>query len=169
MQMPQHERPDTGRRVAAVEPLREKILRAFCFHNKPIHTILQDFFGRGLFLLSDSPWCSKPRDLIDFAGILIHERVEVYDVTNGSRFATYAIEGERGSGTICINGAAAHLCRPGDLVIICAYVGLTPGEAEKHTPMVLLLDEKNRIKKRKGVLIWAPSSDFIDRLSQRSC
>jgi aspartate 1-decarboxylase len=88
------------------------------------------------------------RDLLDAAGILIHERVEVYDVTNGSRFATYAIEGERGSGTICINGAAAHLCRPGDLVIICAYVGLSPSEAEKHTPMVLLLDEKNRIKKR---------------------
>ncbi len=87
------------------------------------------------------------RDLLDASGILIHERVEVYDVTNGSRFATYAIEGERGSGTICINGAAAHLCRPGDLVIICAYVGLTPTEAEKHVPRVLLLDEKNRVKK----------------------
>ncbi len=86
------------------------------------------------------------RDLLDAAGILIHERVEVYDVTNGSRFATYAIEGQRGSGVICINGAAAHLCRPGDLVIICAYVGLTPEEARLHEPTVLLLDEKNRVK-----------------------
>jgi aspartate 1-decarboxylase len=86
------------------------------------------------------------RDLLDAAEILIHERVEVYDVTNGSRFATYAIEGARGSGVICINGAAAHLCRPGDLVIICAYVGLTTEEARAHVPRVLLLDEKNRVK-----------------------
>lgn len=86
------------------------------------------------------------RELLDLAGILIHERVEVYDVTNGSRFATYAIEGARGSGVICINGAAAHLCKPGDLVIICAYVGLTPEETTRHVPKVVLLGEGNRPK-----------------------
>ena len=86
------------------------------------------------------------RDLLDLAGILIHERVEVYDVTNGSRFSTYAIEGARGSGVICINGAAAHLCKPGDLVIICAYVGLTPEETPHHVPRVVLLGEGNRPK-----------------------
>ncbi len=86
------------------------------------------------------------RDLLDAAGIFLNERVEVYDITNGNRFSTYAIEGERGSGVICINGAAAHLCRPGDLVIICAYLGLNADEAAHHVPKVILLDEKNRIK-----------------------
>jgi aspartate 1-decarboxylase len=86
------------------------------------------------------------RNLLDAAGILIHERVEVYDVSNGNRFSTYAIEGPRGSGVICINGAAAHLCKPGDLVIICAYVGLTGDEIEAHQPKVVLLDQSNRIK-----------------------
>ena len=86
------------------------------------------------------------RNLLDEAGILIHERVEVYDITNGNRFSTYAIEGPRGSGKICINGAAAHLCKPGDLVIICAYVGLSSAELEGYVPKVVLLDEKNKSK-----------------------
>jgi aspartate 1-decarboxylase len=85
-------------------------------------------------------------DLLDAAGILLNERVEVYDITNGNRFSTYAIEGQRGSGVICINGAAAHLCKPGDLVIICAYVGLQSDEVPEHQPRVVLLDGKNRIK-----------------------
>ena len=85
-------------------------------------------------------------DLLDAAGIFLNERVDVYDITNGNRFSTYAIEGLRGSGKICINGAAAHLCKPGDLVIICAYVGLNADEAKNHVPRVILLDEKNRVK-----------------------
>ena len=86
------------------------------------------------------------RNLLDEAGILINERVEVYDISNGNRFSTYAIEGARGSGVICINGAAAHLCKPGDLVIICAYVGLDSTEVSTHVPKVVLLDSKNKIK-----------------------
>ena len=86
------------------------------------------------------------RDLLDAAGILLNERVEVYDISNGNRFSTYAIEGKRGSGVICINGAAAHLCKPGDLVIICAYIGLDPIEAQAHQPKVILLDSQNKIK-----------------------
>ncbi len=86
------------------------------------------------------------RNLLDEAGIMINERVEVYDVTNGNRFSTYAIEGPRGSGVICINGAAAHLCKPGNLVIICAYVGLNESEVRTHQPKVVLLDQFNRIK-----------------------
>jgi len=86
------------------------------------------------------------RNLLDAAGIFLNERVDVYDITNGNRFSTYAIEGPRGSGVICINGAAAHLCKPGDLVIICAYVGLNSDEASTHVPTVVLLDEKNQIK-----------------------
>ncbi|NDG83992.1 MAG: aspartate 1-decarboxylase [Proteobacteria bacterium] len=88
------------------------------------------------------------RDLLDAAGIFLNERVEIYDITNGNRFSTYAIEGPRGSGVICINGAAAHLCKPGDLVIICAYVGLNSDEAARHEPRVVLIDEKNRIKNK---------------------
>jgi aspartate 1-decarboxylase len=86
------------------------------------------------------------RNLLDEAGILINERVEVYDISNGNRFSTYAIEGARGSGVICINGAAAHLCKPGDLVIICAYVGLDSTEVANHVPKVVLLDANNKIK-----------------------
>lgn len=86
------------------------------------------------------------RDLMDAAGFLEHERVEIYNVTNGNRFATYVLEGERGSGVIQINGAAAHLARRGELVIIAAYCDLEPAEAATHQPRVVLVDEKNRIK-----------------------
>jgi aspartate 1-decarboxylase len=92
------------------------------------------------------------RNLLEASGIMIHERVEVYDVTNGNRFSTYAIEGPRGSGVICINGAAAHLCKPGNLVIICAYVGLSPDEIKSHQPKVVLLDRKNQVKPAAGEL-----------------
>lgn len=85
-------------------------------------------------------------DLLDLAGILVHEQVDVLDITNGARITTYAIEGERGSGIIGINGAAAHLIKTGDLVIICAYAQFTEAEAKSHTPKVILLDEKNKVK-----------------------
>jgi len=86
------------------------------------------------------------RDLLDAAGILINEKVDVLNITNGNRFTTYAIEGARGSGVIGINGAAAHLASPDDLVIICAYCALDAEEAKTHQPKVLLLNEKNDIK-----------------------
>ena len=86
------------------------------------------------------------RDLIDEAGFLLNEQVDVLDVTNGNRLTTYVIEGERGSGVICMNGAAAHLIKKGDLVIICAYAQMDEEKAKTHTPTVLLLDENNRVK-----------------------
>ncbi len=86
------------------------------------------------------------KDLMEQAGILLHERVEVLDITNGARLATYVIEGERGSGIIGINGAAAHLVKTGDLVIICAYSAMSEEEAQNHDPVILLLDENNRVK-----------------------
>lgn len=86
------------------------------------------------------------RDLLDAAGILLNEQVDVLDITNGARLTTYAIEGPRGSGIIGINGAAAHLINPGDLVIICAYAQFTPEEAKNHVPTVILLDDQNKIK-----------------------
>ena len=85
-------------------------------------------------------------DLLEVSGILVNEQVDVLDITNGKRLTTYAIEGERGSGVIGINGAAAHLVNVGDLVIICAYAQMDEAEARTHSPTVILLDENNRPK-----------------------
>lgn len=86
------------------------------------------------------------RELLDASGILPHESVDILDVTNGSRLTTYVLEGPRGSGTLCINGAAAHLVNKGDLVIICAYALMDPVEARSFRPRVVLVDERNAIK-----------------------
>ncbi len=85
------------------------------------------------------------RDLLDAANIAIHEVVEVYNITNGSRFKTYAIEGKRGSGEICVNGAAAHLAELGDLIIIVTYCELGDDEVESHKPTVVIVDKNNSI------------------------
>lgn len=82
--------------------------------------------------------------LMESAGILPYEAVHVWNVTRGTRLMTYAIEGERGSGVVCINGAAAHLCRPGDLVILATFTDLTPEEARRHVPKVVRVDSANR-------------------------
>ena len=84
-------------------------------------------------------------DLLDAAGILEYEEVQVVDVNNGSRLSTYTIAGERGSGVICLNGAAARLVQPGDLVIIMAYANLSAEEAASHKPTVVFVDELNAI------------------------
>ena len=87
------------------------------------------------------------RDLMDASGIYNGEKVQVVDNTNGARLETYVIEGERGSGCICMNGAAAHLIHKGDMVIIIAYAIITPEEAQTFVPKVIFpinnkLDEK---------------------------
>ena len=84
-------------------------------------------------------------DLLDEAGILIHEKVQVVDINNGERFETYTIRGERGSKIICINGAAARKVQVGDLVIIIAYAQMTPAEAQAYEPKVVVLGEGNEI------------------------
>jgi len=83
-------------------------------------------------------------DLLDASGILINEQVDVLNITNGNRLTTYAIEGERESGLIGINGAAAHLVNVGDLVIICAYAQMSEADAKAHQPTVILLNENNQ-------------------------
>ena len=85
------------------------------------------------------------RDLMDAADFLEHEQVQIYDVTNGSRLTTYAIPGPAGSGVICINGAAAHLVKAGDLVIIATYAEFEEAEARRHRPRVVFVDAENRI------------------------
>ncbi len=85
------------------------------------------------------------RDLMDAADIIPYEAVCVWDVNNGSRFETYAIEGERGSGVVCVNGAAARLVAPNDLVIIASFVSMDNAEALKHEPKLVFVDERNSI------------------------
>lgn len=84
-------------------------------------------------------------DLMDAAGILPYEQVHVLDVTNGARLETYAILGERGSGGVCINGAAAHLVNAGDVVIVVAYQQLYEEDARALQPRVAFVDSQNRI------------------------
>jgi aspartate 1-decarboxylase len=83
-------------------------------------------------------------DLMDAADLLPGEQVAVVDVTNGARLETYVIEGEHGSGVIGINGAAAHLVAPGDLVIVISYATLPDAEAKAFVPRVVFVDESNR-------------------------
>ena len=87
---------------------------------------------------------SVDSDLLEAADILPNEQVHVWDVTNGARLVTYALAGERGSGVVQVNGAGAHLIRPGDVVIIATYATLEDQEARSHSPLVVLLDAKNR-------------------------
>ncbi len=82
------------------------------------------------------------------AGFLLHERVEIYNCHNGARFATYVIGGRK-RGEIMINGAAARLVQPGDEVIIAAYAEFEPAEAARHKPVVVLLDKRNRPKRKR--------------------
>ena len=85
-------------------------------------------------------------DLLRAADILPHEQIHVWDVTNGARLITYALAGPRGSGTVCVNGAGAHLIKPGDVVIIATYAEMKNRAARKHEPLVVFVDEKNRAR-----------------------
>lgn len=89
------------------------------------------------------------RYLMNAAGLLPYEKVEIYNVTNGNRFETYVIEGVPGGGDICINGAAARLANAGDKVIIACYCQLHEGQIFDHKPKLVFVDEKNRIKALK--------------------
>ena len=89
--------------------------------------------------------CAIDQDLLDAANILSFEQLHIYNVTNGERFTTYAITAPRGSGTIGVNGAAAHKASPGDLLIICTYAELEAKEAEHFSPALVYLNEKNSI------------------------
>jgi aspartate 1-decarboxylase len=99
-------------------------------------------------------------DLMEAADVLPHEEVHVWNVSRGTRLSTYAIEGERGSGVICINGAAAHLCRPGDVVIIATFASYAEAEARAHRPRVVLVDEQNRIRVKELQEVPGPAKRF---------
>lgn len=89
-------------------------------------------------------------DLLDAAGILVGERVQVVNNNNGARLETYTIPGPRGSGVVCLNGAAARLAQVGDIVIIMCYAMMDDTEARTHVPDVVLLDSSNRITEHRG-------------------
>jgi aspartate 1-decarboxylase len=90
-------------------------------------------------------------DLLEAADILPHEQIHVWDVTNGTRLVTYALPGDRGSGTMCVNGAGAHLIKPGDIIIIATFAELEDAEAKLHQPRVVFLGPANKIT---GTSAW---------------
>jgi aspartate 1-decarboxylase len=82
-------------------------------------------------------------DLLDAAGILAYEKVQVVNVNNGARMETYTIPGKSGGRVVCMNGPAARLCAPGDEIIVIAYAEMTPDEAATHQPRVVVVDKQN--------------------------
>ncbi len=84
-------------------------------------------------------------NIMDAAGLKHYEKIQVLDITNGSRIETYVIPGERGSGEVCINGAATHLIHTGDLVIIVAYCQISDEESLYHQPKIVNVDTENRV------------------------
>ncbi|MBI3222166.1 MAG: aspartate 1-decarboxylase [Nitrosomonadales bacterium] len=89
--------------------------------------------------------CAIDDDLLDAADIREYQQIDIYNVTNGERFTTYAIRAQRGSGVISVNGAAAHKANPGDILIIASYAMYTELELQKFHPQLVYVDEHNRI------------------------
>ncbi len=94
--------------------------------------------------------------LMRAADILPYEKVAIWNVTRGSRLETYALEGEAGSGVVCVNGAAAHHNRPGDLIIVATFAEMDEAEARAHQPSVVLVDGQNRIKEAGAKEVAGP-------------
>lgn len=89
--------------------------------------------------------CAIDDDLMDAADIREYQQIDIYNVTNGERFTTYAIRAQRGSGVISVNGAAAHKASPGDILIIATYAAYTELELQKFHPQLVYVDENNRV------------------------
>jgi aspartate 1-decarboxylase len=89
--------------------------------------------------------CAIDEELLGLAGIREYEQIQIYNVTNGERFTTYAIRAEPGSRVISVNGAAAHKAAPGDRIIICAYASMSEAEADSFKPSLVYLNEHNRV------------------------
>src|SRR5512147_1789946 len=100
---------------------------------------------------------SIDEDLLEAAGVWEYEAVHVWNITRGTRLQTYAIKGQRGSGVICINGAAAHLNKPGDLVILSTFAEMEEAEARTFKPTVVQVDRRNKIVARDVVELAGPA------------
>ena len=107
------------------------------------------------------------RDLLDQAGILPYERVDIWNVTNGERFTTYTLSGRRGSGVVCINGAAAHKARRGDLVIIAAFAEMSEAEARDWQPRAVFVDDRNRPTEKRPEIGGQVDGRFEDASDPR--
>jgi aspartate 1-decarboxylase len=105
-------------------------------------------------------------ELLDAAGILPYEKVQVVNVNNGSRLETYTIPGERGERTVCLNGPAARLAARGDQVIVISYADMTPEEAEDHEPQVVLVDENNDVKESMTLEMTKKAPDLPDDIPE---
>jgi aspartate 1-decarboxylase len=99
-------------------------------------------------------------ELLDTAGLLPYEKVQVVNVNNGHRLETYTIPGEAGARTVCLNGPAARLAAPGDEVIVIAYADLTPSEAQQHHPRVVLVDEDNNVTETRTLDVSPGDTDI---------
>ena len=108
------------------------------------------------------------RDLMEAADLLEGEQVAIVDITNGARLETYVIPGERGSGVIGINGAAAHLVHPGDLVILISYAQMDEDELRRYAPRVVFVDEGNRIAELGDDPAHAPVGSGLTSGSERA-
>jgi aspartate 1-decarboxylase len=96
-------------------------------------------------------------ELMEAASILQYEAVHIWNVTQGTRLMTYALQGARGSGVVCVNGAAAHHNRPGDLVILATFAEMTAEEARTHEPVVVRVNEHNQLLSRGEAEVPGPS------------
>jgi len=132
-------------RVRKMSPMRRTFFKAKIHRATVTHADL-DYEGS----------VTIDEDLLEASGILEYEAVHVWNITRGTRLQTYAIKGERGSGIICINGAAAHLNRPGDLVILATFAELEAAEIAGFEPTVILVDGKNHIVDPRAVEVPGP-------------
>jgi aspartate 1-decarboxylase len=105
------------------------------------------------------------QDLLDAANIYPYEKVQVVNINNGSRLETYTIAGARGSGVICLNGAAARLTAPGDKVIIMSYAEFTEEEIRSLVPQIVFVDEENHMVEKKEVPLIEMLPDFDNQLT----
>ena len=91
--------------------------------------------------------CAIDGNILDLSGIREYEQIHIYNINNGARFTTYAIRAEEGSGLFSVNGAAARLACPGDLIIVCAFAIVDQNEQEKHKPTLIYFNEKNEVQR----------------------
>ena len=107
--------------------------------------------------------CAIDGTILDLSGIREYEQIQIYNINNGARFTTYAIRAENGSGVFSVNGAAARLACPGDLIIVCAYTLLDQQEAESHKPTLVYFNEKNEVLRSASSIpvqlawLWLPA------------
>jgi aspartate 1-decarboxylase len=100
--------------------------------------------------------CAVDEALLEAAGLVEYERVDIYNVHNGQRFSTYVVRAPRGSGTICVMGAAARLASVGDRLIVASFASLDEAEVRGHQPRVVLVDEKNHVLEVKSASAGLP-------------